>query len=608
MAAGSPCAVAADRWIQIQSPHFTVLTDDDEKRGREVAKRFEQMRSVFAALFFRGKVDAAVPLEIIALRNNKEVRAQSPLFNGKVVEVAGYFQPGVDRNFILLDLSSQNHWIAVFHEYAHLLINSHLQPMPLCFDEGLAEFYSSMDVQGQHVSLGTIPAGYAPFVGHEMMPIERLLAVEPDSKIYNESGNHRSLFYAESWLLVHYLMDHQLIGKLDAYTAERRQGTSMDEALQRAWGMNSQQFDIALRAYVMNRRIRVWSYQVPAEVESFPYTARAVEAPDANAELADLHQHMRDRHEQAMGEFQAVLATKAEQPVAHRGLGYAYLMKHDLERARAEFLRAAAADSADPLVHYYAGSLALRHGAGPGDVAIARKELERATQLNPGMADAFAALGQACARTEEYAAAGAAMQRAIQLDPRNDSYLLEMSRFYTFQRQWTQAEGLLRPLQQSREANIAAAAVDALALITRVKYLPEDEVHISGNHISAVRPAYFVEQMEATASSPESQPEAESDAEPRGQPEPPIALEAPKPRAIHWLQGTLVGVDCSQPPAAVLTIAATERTWRMLASDAKKLLLIGDEPFSCGWKHRKVMVNYREGGSADADLVSVEVQ
>jgi hypothetical protein len=32
--------------MEIRSPHFSVVTDAGEKRGREVAMRFEQMRTV----------------------------------------------------------------------------------------------------------------------------------------------------------------------------------------------------------------------------------------------------------------------------------------------------------------------------------------------------------------------------------------------------------------------------------------------------------------------------------------------------------------------------------------------------------------------------------
>jgi hypothetical protein len=35
---------------------------------------------------------------------------------------------------------------------------------------------------------------------------------------------------------------------------------------------------------------------------------------------------------------------------------------------------------------------------------------------------------------------------------------------------------------------------------------------------------------------------------------------------------------------------------------------MGADAFSCDWKSRLVAVNYRAGGKADGDVVSVEVQ
>jgi hypothetical protein len=70
----------------------------------------------------------------------------------------------------------------------------------------------------------------------------------------------------------------------------------------------------------------------------------------------------------------------------------------------------------------------------------------------------------------------------------------------------------------------------------------------------------------------------------------------------------LVAVDCSQAPSAVLTVTAGAKMLKLRTQDYKSLTLIGAEDFSCDWKGRTVAVNYRAGGKADGDLVSLEVQ
>src|SRR5215831_10639017 len=80
------------QWLEVRSPNFSVITDAGEKRGRDVALHFEQMRSVFSTLFQKAHVNLAVPLQIVAFRNSKELRQYAPLWNGKPTEVSGLFQ------------------------------------------------------------------------------------------------------------------------------------------------------------------------------------------------------------------------------------------------------------------------------------------------------------------------------------------------------------------------------------------------------------------------------------------------------------------------------------------------------------------------------------
>src|ERR1700683_1242675 len=59
-------------WIRIDSSHFAVLTDADDKRGHDVSGRFEQMRAVFGQLLLRSRLNWSEPIDVIAVRNNEE--------------------------------------------------------------------------------------------------------------------------------------------------------------------------------------------------------------------------------------------------------------------------------------------------------------------------------------------------------------------------------------------------------------------------------------------------------------------------------------------------------------------------------------------------------
>ena len=115
------CSLAAQadqQWVEVDSSHFSVATDGGEKRARDVAQRFEQMRTAFGVLFKKLSVNTA-PLQIIAFRNSKELRQFSPLYGGKPIELAGFFLgnagrggPGSneERQYIALDLSQEDSW------------------------------------------------------------------------------------------------------------------------------------------------------------------------------------------------------------------------------------------------------------------------------------------------------------------------------------------------------------------------------------------------------------------------------------------------------------------------------------------------------------------
>src|ERR1700674_660683 len=141
-----PCYGDGPQWVDVRSPHFSVITDGGDKRGREVAMRFEQMRAVFGAHMVKAKVNMAVPLQIVAFRNTKEFRQFAPLWHGKPTQLAGLFQSGEDRSFIMLDLSIENPWTVVFHEYAHQLLNGNTtQARDPWFEEGFAEYFSTIE-------------------------------------------------------------------------------------------------------------------------------------------------------------------------------------------------------------------------------------------------------------------------------------------------------------------------------------------------------------------------------------------------------------------------------------------------------------------------------
>jgi len=584
-----PAAFAGDAdWIEITSPHFSVVTDAGERRGREVATRFEQMRAVYATLMTNANVNIPVPLQIVAFRNTKELRQVSPLWNGKPIQLAGLFQGGKDRCFIMLDMSVDNPWNVVFHEYAHQLMNGTLTAeVDPWFEEGFAEYFSSIEVDSHQARVGKIPPATYQVLQHEgLMKITDLLGVRHNSSTYNESGDRRTVFYSESSMVVHYLYDHNLIPKLAQYfDLKLNKKVPVDEAIQQSFGMSAGDFEKEIRRYLASGEFRYYYMKTPADIETRGYTTNALSSLNAAAVIADIHLHTRDYHEKAMAEFEEILKSDPNNAAACRGMGYAYLQKRDFEEAGEYFRRAAKLDSKDARVHYYSGLLANMKGsqAGESDLEFVTTELKSAIALDPDFADAHMQLAFAQARRGDVAAALVSARKAIALNPRNTGYYFNLADLYMQERNSEHAIGIFRALAKSNDQMVALRASAALGQI---------------------------EQMEAAMKQMNAPPSVEMTrgADSAVADAPNSGGNIPAAGAVKFLKGTIVAVDCSTPPAAALTIASGGKSWKMQVRDSHHVLVLGADAFSCDWNKQKVAMNYRETGEATGSVVSIEIQ
>src|SRR5262245_65441560 len=146
---------AKDIWINVTSKNFNSISNADEGNTRKLALRLEQFHYIFSKLFNLPAV-RSIPTTVMVFKNDDSFRKYKPLYNGKPANIAGYFQPGQDENLIALELTSnQQHPMSlIYHEYTHLLTSITPRQWPLWLKEGLAELYSSFEVDDNKVTLG----------------------------------------------------------------------------------------------------------------------------------------------------------------------------------------------------------------------------------------------------------------------------------------------------------------------------------------------------------------------------------------------------------------------------------------------------------------------
>jgi tetratricopeptide (TPR) repeat protein len=579
------------QWVEVHSPNFSVVTDAGKKRGREVALHFEQMRSVFGTLMAKTKINLAVPLQIVACRNSKEMRQVAPLFNGEPTDVAGVFQAGQDRSFIILDMSVANPWSVVFHEYAHQLMDGNLPfRTDPWFEEGFAEYFAAIEMDDKEALVGRIPAEtYRILQSAVWMKLPDLFRVEHYSRTYNETGDHRTAFYAESSLVVHYLNDNNLMSKMPVYFgALKVQKKTVEQSILAAFGMTAIQLDVAVREYMGTGHSDRHRLAAPATIVPSRFGITAMSAGDVRALMADIHVHSLDYRDRALDEFQEVLRTDANNEPALRGAGFALLQKSDYEHAAEYLRRAAELNSRDARVHLYYAVLLNEEGIqNEEDVTKIKNELKTAIVLDPTLADAYSLLGFTQAFSGEAVLAIASLKKALEFAPRNERYLFNLANAYTADHDYDEAISIFRSLAQNENARVAAQASHALEQAVNVKKQRETlDSDVADGREDSLHRALRIGQQGIERSE--------------------VRLSQATP--MRFLRGELITVDCSAAPHAVITVVSGSESVRVHIQDSARLVLIGADNFSCAWRNMKVAVNYRDRDDGDGDAVSLEMQ
>lgn len=635
-----PASAADEHWTRVSSDHFIVLTDAGERRGHEVAARFEQMRAVFGELLMRKKLRMSEPLEIIAIGSDKNYAQLAPLISGQPAKAPGFFLAGEDRIFVVLNLFEPDSWRAVEHQFAHYLLNYNYPPTQPWFDEGFAEYFASLYLTPKQTELGSDPElnpiYQTDLLGNEVQSnglksFTEILSTPvwlnwPDffamkNRVVNgQEGTHNTLFYAQAWILVHYLLNKGKLPETGTYfDLLENQRVPAEQALQQAFGMPLAQFDQAVKEYFHSLKPLfdaldqskqpngslapqpVYQQGLPFSVDDVATSAKSVPLPEAHALVDEMELRIPERRAHAFDDLQALVAdTKAETAVAHRALAWAYVQKNDFAKAYEELNSAVELSNSDPWTRFGLAQAAYHSGEKAARVqglANMMESLHIVIDEFPDFAEAYNLLGWARLTGGGGNAALEAMKMAVQLSPRNEEYQLRLARAYLAAKKFDEATATLERLKLSQTAEIARSAkrdLNDLPFLKKYGVSPQEEAAPKEN-VSEASP------KQARSSKEKEEGDDESEAKP----------DSPAPeidkRQVKFLKATILSVDCSQDPAAVLAVSQGNKTLRLRARNYKSVLVIGAGGFSCEWKNVPVSVNYRAGGKLDGDLVSIEI-
>jgi Flp pilus assembly protein TadD len=473
-----PNLAAEKNWYQIETQHFSVVSEVGPKRGVEIAERCEQMRTAFSLLMNRATTHDPAPLLIFALNGVTEVDALGS--SGAQSRHSGLFLPGSDESFILLD-ASDDPWRTLFHEYAHELLNANTSPeVQTWFEEGFSEYFSTIHSAGQRVELGRVPLNELEFLrkNGKLMRLADLVGVNQNSTIYRLNTPAQQLFYAESWLLVHYLFDYGLISRAQPFFAVMAAGSPLDAAVQSSFGMTTQKLEDELRSYARGEKFRFYSLPLPqgaggGKLKTAPLSQVSVKALKALVRWHSRSHHSTSEAADYAGELKPLLDREPRNATTLRALGMALLQLGDYENSFTYLRRATAASPADVRTHHALGLLLARAESNgqsrlPSDLS-SQNEAEICVQLDPAFADAYHLLAVSFLRRGEFDKAERNIRKAADLSPRTESYKLNLADIELRERNYAAALGLLQQLENSSNPEIAKEAKIFLSSNTEQK-------------------------------------------------------------------------------------------------------------------------------------------
>ena len=177
------------KWTQVRSTNFIFIGDASEGQIRRIAQKLEQFREVMLKALPGATAASPVPTVVMVFATDRSLRPVAPLFNGNPIELAGYFQPGEDVNYIAIDAEYIDPaLLAIFHEYSHFLVTNSIGPLPAWASEGLAEVYELVQERdgGKKAMVGLAPQYHVELLkANTLIPIRDLLAVNQESSVDN---------------------------------------------------------------------------------------------------------------------------------------------------------------------------------------------------------------------------------------------------------------------------------------------------------------------------------------------------------------------------------------------------------------------------------------
>ncbi len=485
-----PASVSAkDQWLKVRSKNFNLVGNAPEKDIRKVATKLEQFRETFR-LLFNTNLSAAIPTSVVVFKSGNAYKPFKPKrADGKIDNfIAGYFQPGEDVNYITLSTEGEDAetYGTIFHEYVHFIIDTNFgkSEVPPWFNEGLAEYYQTFAIEeDQKVKLGLPQSGHLQLLQqNKLIPLDTLFKIS-NYALHQNANHSRSIFYAQSWALIHYLLQSGKNEGLGKFLTFAMKDVPAERAFQDAFGMSYAQMEKELKKYVEQN---TYKYSMITFKNKLVFDGEMQSAPmseaETNAYLGDLLYHT-NRAEDAEAYLKTAIALDPKSSMANTTFGMVKLRQRKYDEAKNYLEKAISEDQKNHLAYYNYAYLLSRedrdefgyvNSFAADKTAKMRDLLKKAIAVNPGFTESYELLAFiGLVNNEQLDESVAYLQKALKYQPGNQRYAIRIAEIYSRQEKFAeagaiadkiakttdepetkaQAENLIAQLKQRQEIN-----------------------------------------------------------------------------------------------------------------------------------------------------------
>ena len=468
--AAAPAFGGAERWVEVKSPDFVVVSNASEKEAREIDIQFEQIRSLFRQALPIAQNHNGPVVTILAAKNEKTLQDLLPEYWTKGhAHPAGIFEQALNQFYIALEMDAPgpNPYVTIYHEYYHSLTTPYEPNMPTWLAEGLADFFGNSEIDGKTAMIGepSEPLLYQ-LQGQPFIPLDTLFHVTQTSPYYNEDSK-ATIFYAESWALIHYFIlgdgqTHKPM--LTAYLKELGEGATEDKAVT-AFG-NLGELQAALQEYIRRGSYSYFRLAAPPRIDESELRARQLSEADVDAYKGGFAA-TRGFPEAAKTELAQAIQLDPKNALAQSNLAIAQFFSGQKSEALDSASTAVALDPNNSVTRYLRAYLAYNELPGARNPQI-EDDLQAAIKLSPEFAPPYGLMAFYLAtQNEDLSEALSDSRRAIALEPGNSEYRIAEGQVLARMQNFTAARGALQfarecasTPQESLRVEMFASALD----------------------------------------------------------------------------------------------------------------------------------------------------